>query len=79
MVESSRLQVGNYHVQNKEDFESLVCSNRYILNSIVGATQNAYPILLIVGSAISIVIVSALADEIINMAMDFRGNEASEG
>ena len=79
MVESSRLQVGNYHVVNKEDFESLVCSNRYILNSVVSATQNAYPILLIIGSAVSIVVVSALADEIINMAMDLKGNSAGEG
>ena len=57
-------------MHNKEDFESLVCSNRYILSSVVSATQNAYPMLLIAGTAISIIVVSALADEIINMTLN---------
>lgn len=79
MVESSRLQVGNYHMHNKEDFESLVCSNRYILSSVVSATQNAYPMLLIIGTAISITLVSALADEIINMTVESEEGITNNG
>ena len=36
MVESSRLQVSNYHMHNKEDFESLIGSNRFTNSFVIG-------------------------------------------
>ena len=38
MVESARLQVSNYHMNKKEDFESLICSNRYTNSFVIGIT-----------------------------------------
>ena len=70
MVESSRLQVGNYHMQNREDFESLVSSNRVNQNWLVGTTFSIYPFLLVAGTTISIILTSSLIDEIINVFVE---------
>jgi len=70
MVESARLQVGNLHMHNREDFESLVSSNRVTQNWLVGITCSIYPFLLIAGTAVSIIMVSSLIDEIINVFVE---------
>ena len=70
MVESTRLQIGNYNMHNKEDFESLLGSNRVNLNCLITSAYTAYPILLVVGSAISVTIASGLFDEVINAYAD---------
>lgn len=70
MVESARLQVGNYHMHNREDFESLVSSNRLTQNWLVGITYSIYPFLLVTGTAVSIIIVSSLIDELINVFVE---------
>ena len=79
MVESSRMQVSNYHMHNREDFESLVCSNRFTNSFIVGVSQSAYIILLVTGTVISIILSSSVLDEAINLAMDgSAGNESKK-
>ena len=70
MIESARLQVGNYHMHNREDFESLVSSNRVTHNWLVGITYSVYPFMLVIGTAISIILVSSLIDEIINVFVE---------
>jgi len=70
MIESARLQVGNYHMHNREDFESLVSSNRVTQNWLVGITYSVYPFLLVIGTAISIILTSSLIDEIINVFVE---------
>jgi len=70
MVESARLQVGNYHMHNREDFESLVSSNRVNQNWLVGTTFSIYPFLLVAGTTISIILTSSLIDEIINVFVE---------
>lgn len=44
MIESSRLQPGNLFMQKKEDFESLVNSNRISQNLMVNIAGKIYPI-----------------------------------
>ena len=79
MVESSRMQVSNYHMHNREDFESLVCSNRFTNSFIVGVSQSAYIILLVTGTVISIILSSSVLDEAINLAVDgSAGNESKK-
>ena len=73
MVESTRLQIGNYHMHNREDFESLLGSNRVTLNFLITSAYMAYPVLLVIGSAISITIASAVFDEAINAYADGYG------
>ena len=70
MVESARLQVGNFHMHNREDFESLVSSNRVNQNWLVGTTYSIYPFLLVAGTGISIILTSSLIDEIINVFVE---------
>lgn len=77
MVESARLMVGNYHMHNREDFESLISSNRVNQNWLVGTTYSIYPILLVIGSAISIILTSSLIDEIINVFVEEEAGLAS--
>ena len=70
MAESARLQVSNYHMNKKEDFESLICSNRYTNSFVIGISQTAYIFLLVTGTMISIILTSSVFDEIINLAVD---------
>ena len=66
-MESSRLQTGNLHMHNREDYESLLGSNRVILNFLITSAYTAFPFLLVAGSAIYITIASAMFDEAINV------------
>lgn len=77
MIESARLQVGNYHMHNREDFESLVSSNRVTQNWLVQITYSIYPVLLVSGTAISIIMTSSLIDELINMFVEGEAGLAS--
>lgn len=77
MIESARLQVGNFHMHNREDFESLISSNRVNQNWLVGTTYSIYPFLLVAGTAISIILTSSLIDEMINVYVEGEAGLAS--
>ena len=54
-------------MHNREDYESLLGSNRVILNFLITSAYTAFPFLLVAGSAIYITIASAMFDEAINV------------
>ena len=63
-------------MHNREDFESLICSNRFTNSFVIGVTQSAYIFLLVTGTVVSIILSSSVLDEAINLAMDgSAGNE----
>ena len=54
-------------MHNKEDYESLLGSNRVTLNYLITSAYTAFPFLLVACSAVSITIASAMFDEAINV------------
>ena len=75
-LECTRLQHGNLHLGRNEDFETLISASKTEHSAMIAYAAKLYPVKLVMNSAITIMLCSHVADQVVS---EILFGDAGEG